>query len=171
MKRSAVILATALLAACGGGEAGGGKAVGYGRRPDWSITLPDGKKVSAADYDNKVLILDFWATWCPPCKKEVPGFIELQKKYADKGLVIVGFSFDYDPSAHDVWVQEQKVNYLSIYMETDAGKAVVGQFTKQVGEISNIPTTLVIDRKGTIVHRHDGYGSPEDFEKVIAPLF
>jgi peroxiredoxin len=56
-------------------------------------------------------------------------------------------------------------------METDAGKAVVGQFTKQVGEISNIPTTLVIDRKGTIVHRHDGYGSPEDFEKVIAPLF
>jgi thiol-disulfide isomerase/thioredoxin len=168
--RIAALLSLSLLAACGGGEGGGGKT-GYGRRPDWSIALPDGKKVSAADYDNKVLILDFWATWCPPCKKEVPGFIELQKKYADKGLVIVGFSFDHDPVAHDIWIKEQNVNYLSIFMETEAGKAVVDQFAKQVGEISVIPTTLVIDRKGTIVYSHVGYGSPEDFEKVIAPLF
>src|SRR5689334_19974584 len=111
LKKSAAILAMSLLAACGGGggEGRAGGAAGYGRRPDRSVTLPDGKKVSAADYDNKVLILDFWATWCPPCKKEVPGFIDLQKKYADKGLVIVGFSFDHDPSAHDAWVQEQKV--------------------------------------------------------------
>src|SRR6185295_9269335 len=164
-------MALLLLAACGGGAGGDGGKSGYGRRPDWSIALPDGKKVSAADYDNKVLILDFWATWCPPCKKEIPGFIELQKKYADKGLVIVGFSFDHDPNAHDVWIKEQKLNYLSIFMETDAGKAVVDQFAGKIGEIASIPTTLVIDRKGTIVYKHVGYGSPEDFEKVIGPLF
>src|SRR5438105_3933197 len=131
LKRTTAILAMSLLAACGrGGEGGGGGAggtAGYGRRPDWSITLPDGKKVSAADYDNKVLILDFWATWCPPCKKEVPGFIELQKKYADKGLVILGFSFDNEPIAHDVWVKQQKLNYLSIFMKTPAGETVVEQ--------------------------------------------
>jgi thiol-disulfide isomerase/thioredoxin len=168
--RIAAALTLALLAACGGGSTGAGGQSDFGRRPDWTVTLPDGKKVSAADYDNKVLILDFWATWCPPCRKEIPGFIELQKKYAEKGLVIVGFSFDNDPSAHDVWIKEQKVNYLSIFMQTDPGKAVVDQFQKQVGEISSIPTTLVIDRKGRIVYKHVGYGSPEDFEKVLAPL-
>jgi len=167
--RTATCLALALLAACAGGE--GNKPGGYGRRPDWSISLPDGKKASASDYDGKVVMVDFWATWCPPCRQEIPGFISLQKKYADKGLSIVGFSFDNDPSAHDVWIKQQGLNYLSIYANTDAGKAVVEQFAKQIGEISGIPTTVVIDRKGNIVYRHVGYGSPEDFEKVLNPLF
>src|SRR5262245_23404522 len=73
----------------------------YGQRPDWSLTLPDGKKVSASDYDKKVLIVDFWATWCPPCRKEVPGFIELKKKYGEKGLEILGFSYDREKDVHD----------------------------------------------------------------------
>ena len=164
--RIAVLLAASLLGSCAGGES----KSDYGRRPDWSITLPDGKKVSAADYDDKVLILDFWATWCPPCRQEIPGFIELQKKYADKGLVVVGFSFDNEPSAHDVFVKQQHLNYLSIFMKTPAGDAVVDQFQKLIGEISGIPTTLVIDRKGHIVYRHVGYASPDEFEKVLVPL-
>jgi peroxiredoxin len=141
-----------------------------GRRPDWSLALPDGRKVSAADFDGKVLIVDFWATWCPPCRKEVPGFIQLQKQYADKGLVVLGFSMDKDPQTHDRWIKEQGLNYLSIYANTDAGQAVVDQFQKVIGEISGIPTTLVIDRKGQIVFKHVGYASPEDFEKVFKPL-
>jgi len=141
-----------------------------GRRPDWSLTLGDGRKVSAADFDGKVLIVDFWATWCPPCRKEIPGFIQLQKEYADKGLVIVGFSMDKDPQTHDRWIKEQGLNYLSIYANTDEGRAVVDQFQKVIGEISGIPTTLVIDRKGQIVFKHVGYASPEDFEKVFKPL-
>jgi peroxiredoxin len=141
-----------------------------GRRPDWSLALPDGRKVSAADFDGKVLIVDFWATWCPPCRKEVPGFIQLQKQYADKGLVVLGFSMDKDPQTHDRWIKEQGLNYLSIYANTDEGRAVVDQFQKVIGEISGIPTTLVIDRKGQIVFTHVGYASPEDFEKVFKPL-
>ncbi len=152
-----------VLAACGG-------AGDYGRRPDWRMTLPDGKKVSAADFDGKVVILDFWATWCPPCKKEIPGFIELQKKYADKGLVIVGLSFDYDPEVHAKWVREQGMNYLSIYCGTDEGKALMETFEKRFGEIV-FPTTMVIDRTGRIVYKHEGYGTPDQFEKVVTPLF
>jgi len=167
--RIAGLLTLALLGACSG--SGGETKSDYGRRPDWSLKLPDGKKTSAADYDGKVVIVDFWATWCPPCRQEIPGFIALQKKYADKGLVIVGFSFDNDPTEHQVWIKQQGLNYLSIYANTDEGKAVVEQFGKQVGEISGLPTTLVLDRKGTIVYRHVGYGPPEDFEKVLAPLF
>jgi len=142
----------------------------YGKRPDWKMTLPDGKKVSAADYDGKVVILDFWATWCPPCRKEIPGFIKLQKDYAEKGLVIVGFSFDRDIETHDKWVKEQGLNYLSIFAMNDAGKAVIDEFQKLIGEIKGIPTTIVINKKGQIVYKHVGYGSPEDFEKVFKPL-
>jgi len=141
-----------------------------GRRPDWSLTLGDGRKVSAADFDGKVLIVDFWATWCPPCRKEIPGFIQLQKEYADKGLVIVGFSMDKDPQTHDRWIKEQGLNYLSIFADTEAGRSIVEAFGKQVGEISALPTTLVLDRQGRIVYRHVGYGPPEEFEKVLAPL-
>ena len=164
--RIAALLAVALLGSCAEGN-----KTDYGRRPDWSLTLPNGKKVSASDYDNKVVIVDFWATWCPPCRQEIPGFIELQKKYADKGLVIVGFSFDKDPVQHETWTKQQGMNYLSIFAETDAGNAVREQFAKNIGEIQGLPTTIVIDRKGTIVYRHLGYAPPEDFEKIITPLF
>jgi peroxiredoxin len=164
MLRTAPATFLALLLSCSSREGG------YGRRPDWSMKLPDGKQVSAADYDGKVLIVDFWATWCPPCRKEIPGFIKLKKEYADKGLEIVGFSFDNDAETHDKWIKEQGLNYLSIFAQNDQGKAVVAQFQKLIGEISGIPTTLVIDRKGQIVYKHVGYGSPEDFEKVFKPL-
>jgi len=163
--RIAALASIALLSACSGGT-----KADYGRRPDWSIKLPDGRTVSASDYDNKVVIVDFWATWCPPCRQEVPGFIALQKKYADKGLVIVGFSFDRDPSTHDEWIKQQGLNYLSIYADTEAGHGITQKFGQQVGEIEGLPTTLVIDRKGTIVYRHVGYGPPEDFETVILKL-
>lgn len=159
----AALMAVGLLTACVGGES----KADYGRRPDWSVKLPDGRTVSASDYDNKVVIVDFWATWCPPCRQEVPGFIALQKKYADKGLAVVGFSFDHTPEEHASWTKQQGLNYLSIYAETEAGHAVAEKFGKQVGDIEGLPTTLVIDRKGTIIYRHVGYGSPEEFEKII----
>jgi peroxiredoxin len=158
----ASLAAAALLSSC--------QAQPTGRRPDWSLKLSDGRTVRASDYDGKVLIVDFWATWCPPCRKEVPGFIQLQKDYGDRGLVVLGFSLDKDPQTHDRWIQEQGLNYLSIFANTDEGKAVIDQFQKVVGEISGIPTTLVIDRKGQIVYKHVGYAGPEDFVKVFKPL-
>ena len=141
----------------------------YGKRPDWSVQVGD-KKVSAADFDKKVVIVDFWATWCPPCRKEIPGFIQLQKTYGEKGLAIVGFSLDRDEKTHDDWVKANGMNYLSIFASNDAGRKIMADFEALIGAIEGIPTTVVLNREGQIVYKHVGYGSPEEFEKILKPL-
>ncbi|MBI5684663.1 MAG: TlpA family protein disulfide reductase [Verrucomicrobia bacterium] len=111
----------------------------------------------------KVVIVDFWATWCPPCRQEIPGFIELQKQYGDKGLVVVGLSLDDETETVKEFCKTQKVNYPVF---------VVGQDTTAAwGNIEAIPTTFILDKAGKKVGApRVGYHSKEAFEKEITPL-
>ena len=125
----------------------------------------DGKKTSLSQFKGKVILLDFWATWCVPCKAEIPGFIELQKKYGARGLQIVGISVDDSPATAKKYATEMKMNYPVLLAE---GKEDI---LKAYDPIPSIPVSIIIDRDGRIVGRHVGIAPMDVFEKEIASLF
>ena len=129
-----------------------------------NFKLPDinGKTVTLSDYQGKIVIVDFWATWCPPCKMEIPGFIKLQEKYKDD-LVVIGVSLDQNgPKAVVPFVKEYGINYHVVYGN--------GETVKAYGGVNGIPTTFVIDRKGNIQRKYVGYRADSMFEKDIQDL-
>ncbi len=128
--------------------------------PAWKLKDLDGKEVSAEQFKGKVLVVDFWATWCGPCVSEIPGYIELQKKYGAAGLVIVGVSLDTkSPQYVKKFAQEHAMDY-TLVMGDDS---VVEAF----GGVDAIPTTFLINRGGRIVHKKTGAMPHEEYEKLV----
>ena len=123
-----------------------------------------GKKVSLSEFKGKVILLDFWATWCVPCKQEIPGFIELQKKYGGRGLQIIGLSVDDSLDMAKTYATQMKMNYPILLAE---GKEDI---LEAYDPIPSIPVSVIIDRRGQIVSRHLGIVSMDVFEKEIVPL-
>jgi peroxiredoxin len=131
--------------------------------PAWKLRDLDGKTVSSDDFKGKVVILDFWATWCPPCRAEIPGLIDLQKTYGKQGLMVVGVSVDQGGT--DViksFVEKFGMNYPVLVADDKVQQAF--------GGFDAIPVTLVIDRQGRIVKRHLGLTEKDEFEAEIKPL-
>ena len=131
--------------------------------PDWQLTDVDGKSVKLSDFKGKVIILNFWATWCPPCRAEIPEFVALQRKYADKGFTVIGVSLDEQgPSVVKPFMARLGINYPVVMGD----QKTVGAY----GDIAAIPTTFVIDRQGNIVNVYQGFTDQDTFESVIGPL-
>ena len=120
--------------------------------PDFTLDTLEGKAIRLSDFRGQAVLLNFWATWCGPCKIEMPWFIELQKQYGRDGLQIVGVAMD-DSSKADIekFVKEMGVNYPILL-----GKEAVGQ---DYGGVNVLPTTFFIDRDGRIVGREFGLQS------------
>ncbi|HEY4415852.1 MAG TPA: TlpA disulfide reductase family protein [Verrucomicrobiae bacterium] len=130
---------------------------------EWQLKGLDGKTIQAADFKGKVVILDFWATWCGPCRAEIPSFVALQKQYQKQGLVVIGASVD-DGGADMVKAFTEKLG-----MKYPVGLAD-DKVQKAFGGIDAIPTTFVIDRSGHIVKKHLGLTEKDEFEAEIKPL-
>ena len=135
------------------------------RKPAANFTLADagGTKVALADYKGKVVLLNFWATWCGPCKVEIPWFVEFNKKYKDRGLAVVGVSLDDDGwKSVKPYLAEKKIDYT----------VVVGNDTvsKSYGDVDSLPTTFIIDQDGRIAFTHTGLVGKDTYEKEIQSL-
>jgi thiol-disulfide isomerase/thioredoxin len=117
-----------------------------------NFTMKDlsGKSVRLSDFKGHVILLDFWATWCGPCKFEIPGFVELQQKYAKDGLQVIGVSVDDTLEKLQPFVREFKMNYLVLL---GLGHDDV---TEAFGPMWGIPTSVVISRDGRICARYTG---------------
>jgi thiol-disulfide isomerase/thioredoxin len=95
--------------------------------PDWELTDLNGKMIKFSDFRGKVLMLDFWATWCAPCRIEIPHFVELQKQYRDKGLTVIGVSLDEQgPEVAKKFVKRLGVNYTIVIGNEKVAQATVG---------------------------------------------
>jgi peroxiredoxin len=131
--------------------------------PDWSLTDVDGKAIKLSDFKGKIVILNFWATWCPPCRAEIPDFIDLQKQYQGKGVEIVGLSVDSDPPAKvAAFAKKNGINY-PIAMSTE-------DLAQQYGVTEGIPVTCIIAPDGTIADKHLGMVDKDYLEGWVKKL-
>ena len=130
--------------------------------PDFALPDLSGNTVTLSSHRGKVVLLDFWATWCEPCREETPHFVDLQNRYGPQGLQILGVSMDDSPEPVRDFAHKFQINYPVVM-----GNAKTGQL---YGGILGLPVAYLIDRKGRIRSRHIGATNPEVFEKEIPGL-
>ncbi|MGE0865633.1 MAG: TlpA family protein disulfide reductase [Vicinamibacterales bacterium] len=130
---------------------------------DFTFKNLDGKDVALSSYKGKVVLLNFWATWCGPCKAEIPAFVELQRQYGDK-LAIVGFSVDDTAEQARAFAEQYKINYPILLGE---GRE---ELQEAYGPIWGIPASFLISKDGVVCRKHLGIAPKSVFDKEIAAL-
>jgi peroxiredoxin len=131
--------------------------------PDFQLKDANGANVKLSDYRGKVVLLNFWATWCGPCKMEIPWFVQFQQQYRSKGFEVLGVAMDDDGwTAVKPYIAEKKMNY----------RVVLGsdQVANLFGGIDSLPTTFVIDQQGKIEATHIGLINRSEYQKEIEGL-
>ena len=133
-----------------------------GLAPNFDLTSTDGKNIKLSDFKGKVVIVDFWATWCPPCRKGIPDLIELQKEFKNN-LVVIGISLDQDTKSDVVpFIKKYGINYPIVYG--------TNQVIMDYGSINAIPTSFVINKEGKIVDKHIGLVPKSVLESKIKEI-
>jgi cytochrome c biogenesis protein CcmG/thiol:disulfide interchange protein DsbE len=143
------------------GKPGDAKAA---KVPDFALKrATDGKAVSSDEFKGKVRLIDFWATWCPPCRREIPDFIALQKQYGAKGLVVIGIAMDKQGAPVVApFVKENAMTYPVLLADD--------KISADYGNIMSYPTTFLVDRDGNVVKRYIGFTEKATFEKDLKAL-
>jgi peroxiredoxin len=131
---------------------------------DFTLKNVDGQAVQLADYRGKVVLLDFWATWCGPCKIEIPGFVDLYAKYKARGLEVVGVVVLDEFKNAGPFAREFKMSYT--ILDGDGREDIDAAY----GPIFGLPTTFIISRDGRICAKHIGLTAKDAFEAAIKSL-
>lgn len=130
--------------------------------PDFTLTSTEGQEIKLSDYKGKIIVLDFWATWCPPCRKGIPDLISIQKEYPED-VVILGISLDTQTKADVVpFMKKIGINYPVVYGNMEV--------TQLYGGVDAIPTSFIIDQKGNIVAQHVGLVAKSEYTNKIKKL-
>ena len=135
--------------------------------PDFTLKDLDGNDLKLSDYRGKVVVLDFWATWCPPCRKGIPDFVEMQEKYGEDKFVIIGINLDQGKESEVLpmvteFSEKYKINYPVVMHNQEVVYAY--------GGIRSIPTTFVLDKEGKVRQGVQGWRPMTFFTNIIDPL-
>jgi peroxiredoxin len=131
--------------------------------PDFTLKNSVGKRVSLSDFKGKVVVLNFWATWCGPCKTEIPWFEQFQQDWAARGFTVLGVSMDEDGwKAINPFVTEEHMNYPVLLADEEVNQ--------KYGGIDALPTTFLIGRDGKVAFVHSGLAPRGEYEKEIRSL-
>lgn len=130
--------------------------------PDFTVADLSGAPLQLSSHRGKVVLLDFWATWCLPCREEIPHFVALQNKYRDAGLVIIGISVDDVAAPVHEFYRTYKMNY-----PVAIGDAALAE---RYGGILGLPVAFLIDRQGRIQKKHEGLTDAAVFERDVVEL-
>jgi thiol-disulfide isomerase/thioredoxin len=134
------------------------------RLPEFSIKDLQGREISSAELRGKVVLIDFWATWCQPCKKEMPGYQKLLDRYGPQGFVVIGFKFDTMQDTEDPVRFARRIGvHYPLAVASDELKS-------RFGGIEGLPTTMLYDRRGILREKVIGFEHTDTFEKALRPL-
>jgi len=134
-----------------------------GKAPDFRKVTFKGEAVKLTDFRGKVVLLNFWATWCGPCRREIPALIEIQNELGDDGLQVIGIALDEEGfQVVQPYVREQDINYPVLLDDYSYGN--------ELGGIYVIPTTYIIDRNGNIVARRIGETTADEFRSLVKEI-
>lgn len=135
-------------------------------RPDFSLPDPAGKRHNISEWDGKALVVNFWATWCPPCRREIPLLDELQKQYGDQGVQIIGIAVDERGAVQD-YQKEMHFDYPVLVGQEDAEKVAAGF---GIDQLYGLPMSVLVDRDGKVLAIHTGELTEDDAPDFLAPV-
>ncbi len=138
--------------------------ISVARLPEFSVTDFKGHQISSADLRGKVVLIDFWATWCQPCKKEMPGYQKLANRYGSQEFVVVGFKVNFMKDTEDPAAFARKIGVrYPLVIATD-------KLTQKFGGIEGLPTTMIYDRQGILRKKIIGFEYTDVIESALKPL-